>query len=280
MAIVIVEMCRRHSGIVDGLHLAAAGGMSTAHTHADASAYRRRTPEKEPLYRVLAEHLETFLESTRSSDRQLPAHVEKELRAYLDCGILAHGFLRVRCEACAHERAVAFSCQRRSFCPSCMGRRMVDTAARLIDEILPPVPVRQWVLSLPFEIRYRLAWDGKLVSAVLAVFLRVVYGWYRRQAKQLGHADGRCGSVSFVQRFGSALNLNPHFNVLMPDGVYVTGQDGTPRFVRVPQLSDDDVQRIVETTAKRVVRLLQRRGVLEEDNVDPLWEEEPLLATT
>jgi hypothetical protein len=39
-----------------------------------------------------------------------------------------------------------------------MGRRMVDTAARLVDEVLPPVPVRQWVLSLPFEIRYRLAW--------------------------------------------------------------------------------------------------------------------------
>jgi len=64
-----------------------------------------------------------------------------------------------------------------------------------------------------------------------------------------------------VQRFGSALNLNPHFHVLMPDGVYVTGQDGTPSFVRVPQLSDDDVQQIVETTAKRVVRLLQRDNV-------------------
>ena len=46
---------------------------------------------------------------------------------------------------------------------------MVDAAARLTDEILPAVPVRQWVLSMPFEIRYRLAWDGKLVSAVLAV---------------------------------------------------------------------------------------------------------------
>jgi hypothetical protein len=156
---------------------------------------------------------------------------------------------------------------------------MVDTAARLIDEVLPPVPVRQWVLSLPFEIRYRLAWDGKLVSAVMAVFLRAVYGWYRRQAKEQGHADGRCGSVSFVQRFGSALNLNPHFHVLMLDGVYITGADGTPTFVRAPQLTDDDVQRIVETTAKRVVRLLQRRGVLEESNVDPLWEDEPLLAT-
>ena len=85
--------------------------------------------------------------------------------------------------------------------------------------------------------------------------------------------------MSFVQRFGSALNLNPHYHVLMPDGVYITGADGTPTFVRAPQLTDDDVQRIVETTAKRVVRLLQRRGVLEESNVDPPWEDEPLLAT-
>ena len=60
--------------------------------------------------------------------------------------------------------------------------------------------MRQWVLSLPFEIRYRLAWDGELVGAVLALFLRVVNGWYRRQARAQGYADGRCGSVTFVQR--------------------------------------------------------------------------------
>jgi hypothetical protein len=85
--------------------------------------------------------------------------------------------------------------------------------------------------------------------------------------------------VTFVQRFGSALNCNPHFHVLMPDGVYVTSADGEPTFVRAPGLNDDDVRQIVETTANRVVRLLQRRGLLEEDTVDPLWEEEPLLAT-
>ena len=102
--------------------------MSFAHTQAEAPTYRRRTPEKEPLYQVLAEHLETFLERTRSSDRQLPAHVEKELRAYLECGILAHGFLRVRCEDCAHERVVAFSCQRRSFCPGRAAAACIGTA--------------------------------------------------------------------------------------------------------------------------------------------------------
>ena len=65
----------------------------------------------------------------------------------------------------------------------------------------------------------------------------------------------------------------------MPDGVYVPGADGTPTFVRALRLTDDEVQQIVETTAIHVVCLLQRPGLLEEGNVDPQWEEEPLLAT-
>ncbi len=94
-----------------------------------AVAYRRRTPETEPLYEVLSGHLETFLEGLRATDRQLPRHVEQELRAYLECGILACGFLRVRCEDCGQSRVVAFSCKKRGFCPCCLGRRMADTAA-------------------------------------------------------------------------------------------------------------------------------------------------------
>jgi len=101
--------------------------------------------------------LEILLERIRSSDRQLPAYVERELRAYLECGVPAYGFLRVRCEDCGESRIVAFPCKARGFCPSCTGRRRADSAAHLTDEALPRVPVRQWVLSLPFEVRYRLA---------------------------------------------------------------------------------------------------------------------------
>ena len=180
--------------------------MAALHVHSGTRLYSRRTPESEPLYQVLTEHLETFLARTRTTEHQLPDHVEQELRAYLKCGILAHGFVRLRCTDCGESRAVAFSCKRRGFCSSCMGRRMVDTAARLADQVLPPVPVRQWVLSLPFKIRYRLAYDGKLIATLLAVFLRAVSGWYRRQARARGFTDVRCGSVTFVQCFGSALN--------------------------------------------------------------------------
>ena len=112
---------------------------------------------------------------------------------------------------------------------------MTDTAARLTDEIRPAVPVRQWVLSLPLEIRYRLAYDGPLIGAFLAVFLRTIQAWYRQQARAQGYTDVRCGSVTFVQRFGSALNHAPHFHVLMLDGVYACGEEGAaPVFVPVP----------------------------------------------
>ena len=96
--------------------------------------YRRREPEKEPLYQILAGHPETFLQQARTAEHRLPLHVEKEMRAYLECGILAYGFVRARCEDCGASRAVAFSCRKRGFCPSCCGRRMADTAARLLDD--------------------------------------------------------------------------------------------------------------------------------------------------
>ncbi|MBC8254802.1 MAG: transposase [Ardenticatenia bacterium] len=253
--------------------------MSSACPQNPARTYQRREPEKDLLYRVLIDHLETFLQRTRTSEHSLPSHVEGELRSYLECGLLSYGFLRLRCPDCNTSRTVAFSCKGRGFCPSCMGRRMVDTAARLTDELLPAVPVRQWVLSLPLEIRYRLAYDGPLIGAFLAVFLRTVQTWYRQQARAQGYTDVRCGSVTFIQRFGSALNLNPHFHVLMLDGVYACREEGTaPVFVPAPPLGDADVQRVVEMAAHRLVRLLQQRGVLDETEEDALAEEAPLLS--
>ena len=179
--------------------------------------YRRRVPEQELLHQVLVEHLETFLDRARTDNSELPRYVEQELRDYVDCGVLGRGFVRLKCDDCGKEKALAFSCMGRGFCPSCTGRRMADTAARLVDDVFPRgVPVRQWVLSLPIEIRYRLAYDGKLLSDVLAVFLRVVRGWYYRQAKAAGYKVVRCGSVTFAQRFGSIFELENDHPAIAP----------------------------------------------------------------
>jgi hypothetical protein len=80
---------------------------------------------------------------------------------------------------------------------------MADTAAHLVDRVFPIVPVRQWVLSLPFALRYRLAYDARLTSDVLNVFIRALFGELRRRAGLLlGLRSSQCGAVTFIQRFG------------------------------------------------------------------------------
>jgi hypothetical protein len=97
-------------------------GAHTAGARARGSAYARRRPEETVLYGVVQQELETFHARARSDQRTVPRFVERELRAYLRCGILAHGFVRVHCDACGLDRVVAFSCKGRGFCPSCGGR--------------------------------------------------------------------------------------------------------------------------------------------------------------
>ena len=69
--------------------------------------------------------------------------VKDEFDAFLECGILAHGFLRLHCGDCGHDQLVAFSCKRRGFRPSCEARRIAKTAAQRVDHVISQVPVRQ-----------------------------------------------------------------------------------------------------------------------------------------
>jgi hypothetical protein len=91
----------------------------------------------------VAGQLKTFLARQREHGRLVPRFVERKLSAFLDCGILARGFLRVHCDVCRLHRVVPYSCKCRGFCPSCCGRRMADTAAHLVARVFPEVRVRQ-----------------------------------------------------------------------------------------------------------------------------------------
>lgn len=112
---------------------------------------------------------------------------------------------------CGHDKLVAFSCKRRGFCPSCGARRMAQTAAHLVDRVIPHVPVRQWVLSLPIPLRLLLAAQPKLVTPVLQVVHRVITRHLLGQAG-LKADDADSGAVTLIQRFGSAANLNIHLH--------------------------------------------------------------------
>lgn len=100
-------------------------------------------------------------------ERHIPRFCRREVEGFLRCGILAHGFARVFCEGCRQDEVVAFSCKGRGFCPSCGTRRVVDTAAFLVDKVIPDdAPVRQWVLSLPYRVRFICAHDLAALAAV------------------------------------------------------------------------------------------------------------------
>ncbi|MEO1931508.1 MAG: transposase zinc-binding domain-containing protein, partial [Pseudohongiella sp.] len=58
--------------------------------------------------------------------------VEHDLRKFLQCGILAYGFARVRCETCAENFLVAYSCKGRGICLSCNTKRMKAWLGRVI----------------------------------------------------------------------------------------------------------------------------------------------------
>src|SRR4051794_16409518 len=111
---------------------------------------------------------------------------------------------------------------------------MVETAAFLADEVLPQAPYRQWVLTLPFQFRFLLARRPPLVSAVLQAFLRAVGALHRRKARAMGVMGGQVGSVTFVQRFGDALNLHVHFHAVVADGVFTASEEKTAVFHKVP----------------------------------------------
>ncbi len=96
--------------------------------------YERHRPEQSTLYRLVQQHAASFIAHTEASTgAELPRLVKDESDAFLECGILAHGFLRLRCGECGHDKLLAFSGKRRGFCPSCAARRMSQTAVHRVD---------------------------------------------------------------------------------------------------------------------------------------------------
>ena len=183
--------------------------------HATALHYEQRRSETTSLYRLIATHLETFLAEARAAhDPGVPRYVERELRAYLACGI--HG-ARLFARSVLHlpqGNTRGVSCKLRGVCPSCNARRMRSTAAHLTDRVFPDVPIRQWVFSVPFELRLLLARSAPALSAVGRIFVREIWRWQReqcgaslvpaRKAVALRTPTIRGGAVCFPQRFGGA----------------------------------------------------------------------------
>ncbi|MBK9266063.1 MAG: transposase zinc-binding domain-containing protein [Polyangiaceae bacterium] len=144
------------------------------HAHHEGYRYERHRPEESVLYRVVREHWSSFREGVEGLG-SLPKFVVNEVDEYLRCGLLEYGFIRAVCESCGCCRLVAFSCKHRGFCPSCLGRRMSDTAVWLTEHVLPTVQMRQWDVcpTLPWPARCVRRFLGLQRQQLVAEFCQV-----------------------------------------------------------------------------------------------------------
>ena len=192
------------------------------------------------------------------------------MEGFLACGDPSNGFAWLHCGGCDHHRLVTFSCKGRGFCGRCGGRRMAERSAWWVERVIPHVATRQWVLTVPWKRRWLLARRSDLASGVHRVAMRIIERWYAKTTVA-GNA-GRTGSVTAVQRFGSALNLNLHFHCIFLDGIYTRAGDGSLTFRQVVPHTED-VERLVVSIGEACEKWLGRKGFGPEDG-DAVEEED------
>ena len=195
-----------------------------------SARYERHRPEHTLLYQLVDGYYPAFEAQLAAQGKQLPEYVQREFEDYLKCGRLERGFLRVRCTACHQERLVAFSCKRRAFCPSCGARRMAESAALLVDEVFPEQPVRQWVLSVPYPLRFLFASRPAIMGQVLGIVYRAIATHLIKKAG-LTCKTAHTGAVTLIQRFGSASNCQGVWSKLYP--IVPMELTSTASFIRV-----------------------------------------------
>ena len=151
---------------------------------------------------------------------------------------------------------------------------MAETAAHLVEHVLPQQPIRQWVLSFAYPLRFLFATRPAVLSEVLGIVYRAISTFLVRRAGLRVHAGACTGAVTLIQRFGSALNLNPHLHMLFLDGAYALDGEA-PRFRRVAAPTQAELQRLLHTIATRTTRAVEKQGLPSRDDDSPALDIEP-----
>jgi len=230
------------------------------------AVYRPRRPEKTDLFKVIKKHYQTW---KQQATHPIKKHVEKVFEKYLQCGNPAYGFACAHCSCCNTNFFIPFSCKGRGLCPSCNARTMAATAAHLVDNVIPLVKTRQWVISFPFCIRNYLLQHSHLQN-VLQIVIEEIRKTIIASSPDIPNAQ--IGAVSFFHNFGSTLNLHPHFHLIAAEGVF--SLEGEMLQFNETHISNGDIKITEERICKGVLRYFGKRKCLSTTEIEKILAKE------
>lgn len=210
--------------------------------------YRPRKPRASALYQCAARHASELKAAGRFARRVEESVIER----FLECGDPQHGFARIQCSQCRHACILAFSCKARYFCPSCHQKRVLAYGEWVEENVLAPVPHRQYVFTIPRLLRPLFARRRALLGKLCVIVERLL-----QRAYATARPGARPGMILFVQTFGDLVNFNPHIHVLAADGAF----DADGSFTVLPPLPRNVLESCFR---KEVLAMLRRENLVTE----------------
>ncbi|MBM3712591.1 MAG: transposase, partial [Actinobacteria bacterium] len=219
--------------------------------------YRTRKPQYSPYYQCIEDNYEAFERAYDTKYQQKYGFfrpiISKVIYQYLDCGILANGFARVRCPSCKHEYLLAFSCKRRNFCPSCHAKRAASFGEFACLHVLKNVPHRHFVFSIPKIIRIYFLFDRALLKELARIAWEVLSCYYKNAVGKEGTFPA---AICSIQTFGDMLGYNPHLHILCADGAF----DDSGIFYAAA--ADLDAASLEPLFRHKILSMLKRKGLI------------------
>jgi len=230
-----------------------------------SGVYHPREPESSPLWKLLSEHFNSFVNNYKEKFekkygyfREVVNHVVEE---YLSCGDLKKGFARVKCPDCKHEYLLAYSCKSRWLCPSCQAKKVIQFGDHLKNNVLFPVPHRQWVFSIPIMLRVYFKNDRKLLSKLCHCAYKSLLFFLRETT---GLKDGVVGAITVIHTFGDFPDkFHPHLHIIATDGLF----SQTKTFYVMRKV---DLKPLEELFRALIFKMLKKEGKINQDLINKL----------
>jgi hypothetical protein len=223
----------------------------------ETKVYQARSVRGSSLWQCLWNKFEDFL--VNHTQRHEKSHgflrpiINEVVDKFLECGDLSKGFARIRCDDCAHEMLLSFSCKCRWFCPSCHQKKVQIFGEFVCEEVAFAVPHRQYVFTIPKVLRVYFRNDRRLLSDLCLAArdsLRLFF------VEHLGLPKGKIGAVLAIHTFGDYLNFHPHVHMLVSNGLFIP----SGLFYCMPPV---DLQTLEELFREHVLGFLVAKGKLD-----------------